>query len=223
MTMKPDKTELIIVLDRSGSMSSIKKDMEGGLKSLIEKQAAEPGECLVSVYQFDDRYEPVFEVVNAKKAPQITLTPRGSTALRDALGKTINAVGERLAKTLESDRPGLVILAVITDGFENASKEFTQPQVADLVKHQREKYGWQFVFLGAEQDAVLSGGNYGVAAGASMTYTKGARAVGATYGLLSSKIVMMRSDVNQFGKLDKISDTNLFDEADRAAAVTDKP
>jgi len=221
--MNASKTELIIVLDRSGSMSSIKKDMEGGLKSLIEKQAAEPGECLVSVYQFDDHYEPVFEAVNAKKAPSITLTPRGSTALRDALGKTINAVGERLAKSAEADRPGLVLLAVITDGFENASKEFGQSQVADLVKHQREKYNWQFVFLGCDQDSVLSGAAYGFSAGASMTYSKSSVGTGATYSILSSKLGIMRSDINQFGRLDKISDTTMFTEEDRKEAVETKP
>ena len=217
--MNASKTELIIVLDRSGSMSSIKKDMEGGLKSLIEKQAAEPGECLVSVYQFDDHYEPVFEAVNAKKAPSVTLTPRGSTALRDALGKTINAVGERLAKTAEADRPSLVMLAVVTDGFENASKEFSQSQVASLVKHQREKYNWQFVFLGADQDSVLSGTSYGFSAAASMTYDKSSAGTVSTYSILSSKLSAMRTDINQFGRLTTVSDDTLFNEQDRKEAA----
>lgn len=148
-------TDLNIILDRSGSMSNIATDMVGGIKTFLDTEKQTGDETKVSLYQFDDKYETVFVDKDIKEDLQITLTPRGGTALNDALGRTIVSVGEKLEKIPEQDRPNRVLFLVITDGFENASKEFTGKDVAEKVKHQREKYSWDFIFLGAGEKAVL--------------------------------------------------------------------
>ncbi len=215
--MNQQKSEIILVLDRSGSMESIKTDMEGGLKSFIEKQKLDQGECLVSLYQFDTIYEKVFEAVNVKEVKDIVLTPRGGTALNDAIGLTINAVGNRLKNTLENDRPGLVVFVVITDGEENSSHEFSGDKVKEMVKHQTEKYQWQFVFLGANQDAVLAGGALGISTSNSMSYGANMRGVSNMYNSLSANISLSKSAVFTSGVVKDVS----FDEADRVAAMGD--
>jgi uncharacterized protein YegL len=191
--MKKGKSEVIIVLDRSGSMSSIKTDMEGGFKTFLEKQKKEPGECLVSLYQFDNIYEAVFEAKPIGQVDEIVLVPRGWTALRDAIGKTINSVGERLAKTPEDERPEVIILVVITDGMENASKEFSAAQIKEMVTHQTEKYDWKFIFLGANQDAVLTGSEYGTSKGLSITYAANCAGVAGTFSALTSGVSCLRA------------------------------
>lgn len=159
--MREDLTEVVIVLDRSGSMQDIREDMEGGLNHFFEEQKKEPGSCQVTLVQFDDAYEVVYSGKDLNEVPPAQLVPRGCTALRDALGKTINSVGERLAKTPEADRPSKVVFVIITDGLENASKEFSHEQIQEMVKHQQEQYSWLFVYLGANQDAFAVGSSLG--------------------------------------------------------------
>lgn len=191
--MKQGKSEIIIILDRSGSMSSIARDMEGGIKSYIDKQKLEPGECHVSLYQFDDKYDAVFEHAPIASVKDITLIPRGMTALLDAIGKTINSVGDRLAKTAESERPESVILVVITDGAENSSKEFTNDKIKELITRQTSQYNWRFIFLGANQDAVLAGVSMGFSANSSMTYSATQKGVSATSFNLCAATSAMRA------------------------------
>lgn len=191
--MKTGKSEVIIILDRSGSMSSIAGDMEGGFKTFVEKQKKEPGECLVSLYQFDDVFETIYEARNLQQIDGLTLSPRNSTALHDAVGRTINLVGDRLAKTSEADRPESVIILTITDGQENASKEFTATQVAKMVKHQTDKYNWKFVFLGANIDAVTTGGNLGYVKGRSLTFGTSTAAVSSTWSVAASGVSCLRA------------------------------
>jgi hypothetical protein len=130
-----------------------------------------PGECSVTLAQFDDRYELVYEGRPLAEVPPLELVPRGMTALHDAVGKTVISVGERLAAMSEDARPSKVIVLVISDGGENASKEFGQLQVKSMVTHQREAYGWDFVYLGANQDAQAVAKGIGVSPAASVTYT----------------------------------------------------
>lgn len=152
---KKDLTEIVVVLDRSGSMGSIQKDMEGGFDKFIQDQCAVPGPCNVTLTQFDTEYEVVYSGRPLTDVPKLVLAPRGSTALHDAMGKTINDTGARLAALPEDQRPERVLFVVISDGHENASREYTHDRVADMIKHQQEKYNWQFVYFGANQDAVL--------------------------------------------------------------------
>lgn len=179
--MKKGKSEIIIILDRSGSMSDIKTDMEGGIKTYIEEQKKLPGECYVSLYQFDTDYDAVFENKDIKSVSNIFLIPRGGTALLDAIGKTINSIGERLDKTLENERPESVIIVVITDGEENSSKEFTLEQIKKLIKHQTDVYNWRFIFLGADQDAIKSGTTMGFASASSMSFAKSSKGILSTF------------------------------------------
>jgi hypothetical protein len=154
---KENFVEIVIVLDRSGSMATVQADTIGGFNTFIKNQKAQAlGEMKVTLAQFDDRYDIVYSGMDIKDVPLLTsqtYVPRGMTALYDAIGKTINEVGERLSHTPEKERPSLVVFVTLTDGHENSSQEFKQAQVKDMIKHQTDKYNWQFVFLGADQDA----------------------------------------------------------------------
>ncbi|MGO9341260.1 MAG: vWA domain-containing protein [Acidimicrobiales bacterium] len=176
-----DTTLLVLVIDRSGSMAKIRSDMQGGLRTLLEDQKAAPGHCLVTLAQFDVEYEVLYDFAPVADVIDYELVPRGSTALLDAMGRTIGFVSERLTATPEAIRPVKVVFAVITDGLENSSREWTRDQVMKAVKrHARQ--GWQFTFLGANQDAIQEGRRLGVDPGMAMTFAPtsvGAQAVSA--------------------------------------------
>ena len=162
--MNKNLTELVLVLDRSGSMSTTKDDAEGGLREFVRKQRKEPGKAVMTFYRFDNVIDQVFEEKNLKSVEDndLALEPRGSTALLDAMGRAINEVGSRLAKKPDSEKPGKVIVLVVTDGMENASREFTREQVFKMITTQRDKYNWDVIFVGADQDAIATGGSYGI-------------------------------------------------------------
>jgi len=166
----PDYRHIAIVMDRSGSMQHLKADTEGGLASMLEGLAAEEILTTVSLHQFDDVYETVYEVVPIKDVKRYELTPRGSTALLDAVGRTIASTGEFLASLPEAGRPGVVIVIIATDGYENASHEYTAAQIKEMITHQRETYDWRFMFLGADQDAFLAAQGMGIAKGQTLSY-----------------------------------------------------
>ncbi len=161
--MRTDLTDITMVIDRSGSMQSIRTDAEGGINSFIEQQKQEPGEANLTLVQFDTEYEFVHSGVPIKQVPAFKLIPRGSTALLDAVGRAINETGARLAAVAESQRPGLVVFVIVTDGQENSSREFTRDQIRTMVEHQQSAYKWQFTFLAANQDAFAAGGSMGIA------------------------------------------------------------
>ena len=164
-----DTTLLVLVVDRSGSMASIREDMEGGIKTLLVEQGGEKGICLVTIAQFDSEYELLTDGVPVAELEPYHLVPRGTTALLDAIGRTIGHVKGRLDGLDSTHRPGHVLVAVITDGMENASQEWSRLQVMDSVKA-RIAEGWDFTFLGANQDAIQEGGSLGVAADSSLSY-----------------------------------------------------
>jgi hypothetical protein len=168
--MNKNLTDITIIIDRSGSMSSCRTDAEGGLNTFVKTQAAQPGDALLTIVQFDDKYEFVHSGIPIKTAPEFILIPRGMTALYDAVGRAINETGERLAKTPEHERPGLVLFTIITDGHENASREFTGAQVKEMIERQTNEYQWQFEFLGANQDAFKAASNIGIPANNTLNY-----------------------------------------------------
>lgn len=192
--MKDNYTDITFVLDRSGSMSSVQNDTIGGFNTFIDEQRKLPGDCTASLMQFDDVHDIVYQGKPIKDAPHLTtetFVPRGSTALLDAIGRTITATGARLAAMAEADRPSKVLFVILTDGGENASKEFRRQQIFDMIKTQRETYNWDFVFIGANQDAIAVGGSIGIAAASSMSYA--ANAQGTKHAFASASGYAMRS------------------------------
>lgn len=162
-------THILAIVDRSGSMAMIQNDMRLGLDEFFKTQAGIEGKCLVDYAMFDQHYEKVFEDVPVADAKAV-LQPRGSTALLDAVGKAVTELGEKLAGRDEADRPGLVQVIVVTDGMENASREWNAEAVKSLISQQETKYGWDFIFLGANMDAVAVGQSFGFSGDKSLTY-----------------------------------------------------
>ena len=187
---RADLTHLYFLLDRSGSMQSIKTDTEGGFAAFIDEQRSGPGECRVTLAQFDDSYKVVYADRPLAAVPALKLRPRGRTALLDARGRLVTDAGASLAALPEDERPGTVIVAVMTDGMENASKEWTHAAIKALVGQQSEQYGWQFMYMGADQDAIEVGASLGVSRDASVTYSRGK--AGAVMASASDKVKRLR-------------------------------
>lgn len=163
-------TRLVILADRSGSMGHIQKDMNGGIRQLLSEQAKEPGAILVDVVTFDTEVEHPYTGVRPDDIKSDIIHARGGTALNDALGMAIVRLGEELAEMDEDDRPGHVIFVVVTDGEENSSREYTAPQVKAMVEEQQAKWGWTFMFLGANIDSFAVGANYGFVRANTINY-----------------------------------------------------
>lgn len=189
---KPNTTEIVIVLDRSGSMAGIRKDMEGGFDQFIAEQRKLPNECKVTLAQFDDQYEVVYSQIDLASVPKLHLQPRGGTALFDAVGRTINDVGARLATTPEDERPSQVMFMIITDGNENQSREFVRAKISEMVQHQTDKYSWGFTFLGTNQDAVLAAQQMGISASNTISYVNTSAGVGTLFDTVSDSMSMYR-------------------------------
>jgi hypothetical protein len=170
---RADLTHLYFLLDRSGSMQSIKTDTEGGFAAFIDEQRKTAGECRVTLAQFDNEYDVVYSGRALADVPPLDLQPRGSTALLDAMGRLVTSAGKDLAALPEDQRPATVIVAVMTDGYENASQEWTHPAIKALVEQQTDDYSWQFLYMGADQDAIEVGRHIGVTAANSVTYGRG--------------------------------------------------
>jgi hypothetical protein len=160
--MRRDLTDLTVVLDRSGSMHACRSDAEGGLNSFIAKQKELPGECTFTLVQFDTVYEFVHKAIPLGTVPHCSLEPRGNTALLDAVGRAIVETGERLRAMPENDRPALVVFVIVTDGQENSSREYTKARIKEMIEHQQNVYKWQFIYLGANQDAFAEAGDIGI-------------------------------------------------------------
>ncbi|MBX3398319.1 MAG: VWA domain-containing protein [Gemmataceae bacterium] len=190
--MRNDLTDITVVMDRSGSMHACQTDAEGGLNRYIDEQKRQPGEALFSLVQFDTEYEFVHRGVPIRNVPHCSLVPRGNTALLDALGRAIVETGERLAKLPEADRPGLVVMVVLTDGQENSSKEFSRAKVKEMIEHQQSVYKWQFIYLGANQDSFAEAGGLGMT-GSVGTWTAATQAV--AYAAASANTARMREQV----------------------------
>ena len=150
--MNQNLTEIAFVMDRSGSMESMKREAIGGYNAFLNAQKQLPGEVRFTLVLFDNEYLKPVDHVPLSMVPDLndmTYQPRGSTALLDAMGRTMDEIGKRLAATSEDQRPGKVIIACMTDGYENASHHYDNAKVASMIEHQRTKYNWEFQFLGA--------------------------------------------------------------------------
>lgn len=194
--MKQDLTDISIVLDRSGSMESIRNDTIGGFNTFLKTQQEAPGEANLTLVQFDDRYEVVHNGIRVQDVPELTaltFVPRGYTALLDAIGRTITDTGTRLSALSEDQRPSKVIFVILTDGEENASKEFTRDKINEMIKHQTEAYNWDFVFLGANQDAIQVGTSIGIMAANSLSYAANKAGTDALFSSVADATVAYRS------------------------------
>jgi hypothetical protein len=189
-------TEIAFVLDRSGSMQSMAEHAVAGFNSFLHGQREGEGEARLTLVLFDDQYEvPVASkpVAEVPELNQTTFVPRGTTALLDSIGQTIDDLGARLAAVPEAERPGQVIVAILTDGLENASRRFDLHQIADKIRHQEKHYSWQFLFLGANQDAIATAAAMGIHAANSATYVHDKAGYTSGSKALNRKVSALRS------------------------------
>ena len=171
--MKKNLTEMVFILDRSGSMSGLEADTIGGFNGMIERQKKEEGEALVSTVLFSDESKVIHDRVELQKIEPMTdkqYYVGGCTALIDAIGSAIHHIGNVHKYAREEDRPEHTIFIITTDGMENASRHYTSDQVKEMVQRQKEKYGWEFLFLGANIDAVETAAHFGIDRERSVTY-----------------------------------------------------
>lgn len=200
-------TEIICVLDRSGSMYSIIGDAIGGINQLItEQQQSTDGEARMTIVLFDDVIEVVQENRPVKDVPLFTTEtyqPRGTTALLDAVGQTIDKVGERLRGLAEEKRPGKVLFVILTDGHENASSQYSHERVKAMIERQQNEWQWKFIYLSADINAFGHGGSLGI--GTRVSYRASGASIGATYGLASSAARQYRTS-GTFDIMDSCTD-----------------
>jgi len=191
------KTEIICILDRSGSMITVIDDAIGGFNAFLEGQKKAEGEANISIVLFDDKYEPLVEGVVVQDTEPLNdkvFFPRGMTALYDAVGKAINSTGERLNKLEESERPDKVLVVIVTDGKENNSKEFNGTQIKDMIEHQKDKYKWDFLFLSSDENAMFDArNNLGFSKGNTISFAANGTGSRKSYDTLTMSAVKYRS------------------------------
>ena len=194
--MKKELTELVFILDRSGSMSGLESDTIGGFNSVLTKQKGEVGDANITTVLFDDKYELLHDRYNLVKVPMITDNEyfvRGSTALLDAIGKTIHKMGNVQKYAADEDRAEKVMFVIITDGMENASVKYTYDHVKNMIERQKNKYGWEFIFLGANIDAIETAGRFGITEDRVANYHADREGTILNYQIISETVSMVRS------------------------------
>ena len=192
-------TELVYILDRSGSMSGLETDTIGGYNGMLKKQKAEPGTAFVTTVLFDDNYELLHDRVNIRELSPITEKEyfvRGSTALLDAVGKTISRIGNDQKHADESRRADKVMIVIITDGMENASREYTYHRIMDMIDRQKSRYGWEFLFLGANIDAVATAAKFGISSDRAANYHADSTGTQLNYNAINDFASNLRSGIS---------------------------
>ena len=194
--MKKQLTEIVFILDRSGSMCGLEADTIGGFNSLIAKQKKEDGEVLISTILFDDCTEVLHDRVPLDRIKPMTEDDyyvRGCTALMDALGKAIKHISTIHKYAREEDRPNKTIFIITTDGKENASRQYSSERVKKMVEERKSKYGWEFLFLGANIDAVETAGHFGISKDRAVNYHSDSEGTALNYEVLSDAICSVRA------------------------------
>ncbi|MBQ9848881.1 MAG: VWA domain-containing protein [Clostridia bacterium] len=194
--MKNNITELVFILDRSGSMSGLERDTIGGFNAMIEKQKKEDGECFVSTVLFDNESTVLHDRVRLCDIPQMTdndYTVRGCTALVDALGDAIHHIGNIHKYARPEDVPEHTLFVITTDGQENASRRYSSDQVKKMIKRQKEKYGWDFLFIGANIDAVETAARYGIEKDRAANYKASPVGTRTLYETVSAAVSSVRA------------------------------
>jgi hypothetical protein len=213
-------SQIAVILDRSGSMSSVKQDTIGGFNEFVSKQKTNANPTKLLLTQFDDVYEILYnrDVKEVQNLDDTTYVPRGSTALHDAIGRTVSDLGRELSIKNPQDRPDRVLVLIITDGFENASKEYNSAKISEMIKHQQEKYSWEFMFLGTSKEAVLSAQSYGIKSGMTAVYFSGN--VNGALRTMSAKASNYASA--NFTDIYKATQDLAFTEQEKADLLDDK-
>ena len=194
--MKKNLTEIVFILDRSGSMAGLEDDTIGGFNSMIEKQKREPGEALISTLLFDNFREVIHDRVDVQKIRPLTRAEyyvRGCTALLDAVGKSIHHIGNVHKYAREEDRPEKTIFVITTDGMENASHQYSYDQVKAMISRQKEKYGWEFLFLGANIDAAKEAARFGIGADWAANYHADSQGTAVVYEAVNEAVRNVRA------------------------------
>ena len=193
--MKKGLTELVFILDRSGSMAGLESDTIGGFNSVLEKQKKEEGRANITTILFDDQYEMLHECCNLQKVGRITEKEyfvRGTTALLDAVGKTISRMIHVQRRGARQERAEKVMFVIITDGMENASVEYSYQQINKMIEHQKKNYDWEFIFLGANIDAQEVAGRFGIAKERAANYHGDSEGTRLNYGVISDTVSQLR-------------------------------
>ncbi len=193
--MKKNFTELVFILDRSGSMAGLESDTIGGFNAMIEKQRRKDGECCVSTVLFDNESEVLHDRVMLSEIEPLTdrdYTVRGCTALIDAIGGAIHHIGNVHKYARAEDVPEHTMFIITTDGMENASRRYTSDRVKAMIERQKEKYGWEFLFIGANIDAVETAARYGIGADRAVNYHSDSEGTRLNYEVVSETISCMR-------------------------------
>ena len=194
--MKKNLTEIVFILDRSGSMAGLEADTIGGFNAMIRKQKAEDGEAYVSTILFDNYTEVIHDRVDIQKVQPMTSKDyyvRGCTALLDAVGKSIRHIRNVHRYAREEDRPEKTIFVITTDGMENASKEYSYDQVRRMIEHEQEKYGWEFLFLGANIDAAKEAARFGISEDRAANYHADHQGTAVIYEAMSEAVCNVRA------------------------------
>ena len=193
--MKKGLTELVFILDKSGSMSGLESDTIGGYNSMLEKQKAVEGECRITTVLFDNNYEILHDRIDIRAVEPISEKEYhvgGTTALLDAIGRTIHKIGNAQKHTAEDYRAEKVLFVIITDGEENSSLEYSAEKVKALIDRQKTKYGWEFIFLGANIDAVETAGRFGISADRAQNYHADGEGVNLNFRVMSEAVASFR-------------------------------
>ena len=194
--MKKNLTEIVFILDRSGSMAGLEDDTIGGFNGMIEKQKQEQGDAYVSTILFDNYSEVVHDRVDIRNVPPMTRKEyyvRGCTALLDAVGKAIHHIGNVHKYAREEDRPEKTLFIITTDGMENASREYTYDRVRRMIEYEKEKYGWEFLFLGANIDATSEAARFGISEDRAANYHADREGTAVVYEAMSEAVCSVRA------------------------------
>ncbi len=193
--MKKNLTELVFILDKSGSMAGLESDTIGGFNSMLEKQKTVGGECRITTVLFDNRYTLLHDRVDIQTVSPMTdkeYFVGGSTALLDAVGTTIHKLISIQRNTAEDCRADKVMFVIITDGYENASREYTAEKVKAMIEREKEKYGWEFIFLGANIDAVQTASRFGISADRAVDYVPDSKGTRLNYDAMAETVACFR-------------------------------
>ena len=194
--MKNDITELVFILDRSGSMAGLESDTIGGFNAMLEKQRKEPGKCFVTTVLFDNESTTLHDRISLDQVPPMTdgdYAVGGCTALLDALGETIHHIANIHKYARADDVPEHTVFVITTDGIENASRRYGSDKVKEMIKHEKEKYGWEFLFVAANIDAVETAGRFGIGADRAVNYHADSQGTGVVYETVSNAVCQVRA------------------------------